>query len=105
MWVKKASEKRTTDDVSKALRMTSKPGPAVCSGMSLGVTCLLPRWCPAWRWRELGSGSGAERGNLSPRYDGRSLGVMPPGREREDSKWLEPRGAEYRCGAQGRTVS
>ena len=33
-------------------------------GMSLGATCLLPRRCPASRWRELGSGSGAERGNL-----------------------------------------
>ncbi len=31
------------------------------------MTCLLPRWRPAYRWRELGSGSDVERGNLSPR--------------------------------------
>ena len=34
--------------------------------MSLAVTCLLARRCPALRWRELGSGSGMERGNLAP---------------------------------------
>jgi hypothetical protein len=37
-----------------------------CPGMSLVVTCLLTRRCPAWRWRELGAGSGAERENLAP---------------------------------------
>ena len=46
---------------------SSKPRRVVTSGSSLGETCPLPRWCPAWRWRELGSGSGAKRGNLSPR--------------------------------------
>ena len=35
-------------------------------GMSLAGACLLARWCPAWRWRELGPGSGVERGNLRP---------------------------------------
>ena len=43
-----------------------KTGGNRCPGMSLVATCLLTRWCPAWRWRELGSGSGAERGNLAP---------------------------------------
>jgi hypothetical protein len=92
---REGERKRTTDDVSKLFLVTSKPGSSVCSGMSLGGACLLPRWCPACRWRELGPGSGVERGNLSPRYDGRSLGVMPPGRERERSKWWKPRGVEY----------
>lgn len=38
-----------------------------CLGISPGVTCLPTGCCPAWRWRELGSGSGMERGNL--RFD------------------------------------
>ena len=42
-----------------------KTGESRCPGRSLVDTCLLTRWCPAWRWRELGSGSGAERGNLA----------------------------------------
>jgi hypothetical protein len=32
---------------------TSKPGHLICSGMSLAVTHLLARWCPAYRRREL----------------------------------------------------
>ena len=32
--------------------------------MSLGATCLLPRWRPAWRRRDLDLGSCVERGNL-----------------------------------------
>ncbi len=43
-----------------------KTGECRCPGMSLVDTCLLTRWCPAWRCRELGPGSGAERGNLAP---------------------------------------
>jgi len=46
-----------------------KTGGSRCPGMSLEVTCLLTRWCPAWRWRELGAGSGMERGNLAPDTD------------------------------------
>jgi len=66
--------------------------------------CLLswPGGGPAQRWRELGSGSGAERGNPSPRYV--RSGVGPVG-EREDPKQLKLRGAEYRCVAGGRTAS
>lgn len=41
------------------------------SGMSLGCTCLLPIRRPALRRRDLGSGSRAERGNLSLRCEGR----------------------------------
>src|SRR6266545_5143742 len=55
-----------------------KTGGSRCPGMSLVDTCLLTRWCPAWRWRELGSGSGAERGNLAPDTVGRSLDRFGP---------------------------
>jgi hypothetical protein len=50
--------------------MRSKPGLLGWSGMSLGDTRVLPRWSPAWRWRELGPGFGVERVNLSFRADG-----------------------------------
>jgi hypothetical protein len=93
--------KRTVDDVSKVYRWHRNRGMITFLGMSLGETCLLPRWCPAWRRRELGLGSGVERGNLSPRCGGREGGG---GRDREDPKQQELRGAEYRCGARGRTV-
>jgi len=77
------------------------------SGISSGVTCLLPERCPAWRRRELGLGADTKRGNLSPRYVAAvHLGFYShPVAEREDPKGREPRGAEYRCGARGRTVS
>ena len=47
-------------EASKANQMTSKPGSGLCSGMSLGVTRLLPRWCPACRQHESGPGSRME---------------------------------------------
>ena len=47
-------------EASKANQMTSKPGFGLCSGMSLGVTRLLPRWCPAYRQHESGPGSRTE---------------------------------------------
>jgi len=61
-----------------------KTGESRCSGMSLVGTCLLTRWCPASRWREFGSGSGTERGNLLPDTGPAvRLGEKPPGwRER-----------------------
>lgn len=62
--------------------------------MSLGDTCLLPRWCPARSWRESGPGSGMERGNLRPDTDDRSLDSWSPGRESETSKRQNPQGAE-----------
>lgn len=46
---------------------------------SLAATCLVARRCPALRWRELGSGSGTERGNLAPdTAPGVQLGITPP---------------------------
>jgi hypothetical protein len=52
--------KRTVSDVSKLIQLTSKPGSAPHPGMSLGVTRLLPRWCPAYRQHEPDPGSRME---------------------------------------------
>ena len=72
-----------------------KTGESRCSGISLVSTCLLARRCPALRWRELGSGSGAELGNLAP-IPIRPFNWVesPPVGESEDPKWQKPRGAE-----------
>ena len=64
MWVKKANVSEPLMTCRNAID-DIKTGVSQTSGMSLGGACLLPRWCPAWRWRELGLGSGVERGNLS----------------------------------------
>ena len=50
---------------------------------SQGVACVLPWWCPVYRWRELVVGAGVEQENLSLRYRlGRLVGlVQPPGRQ------------------------
>jgi hypothetical protein len=66
-----------------------KTGESCCSGMSLGVTCLPTRRCPALRWRELGAGSGAERGNLAPNTVRPFNWALPPGRRER-----EPQAAE-----------
>ena len=74
-------------------------GECRCSGMSAGDTCLLPVRRPVWRWRELGSGSCVERGNLRP--------DTAAGQCRSQEGALQQqqlRGAEYRCGTQGRTA-
>jgi hypothetical protein len=59
--VDQEGERERTAEVSK-VQMASKPGADLVSGMSLGDTCLPPRWCPACRWRELGLGFCMERG-------------------------------------------
>ena len=74
-------------------------GEGRCLGMSAGDTCILPARRPVWRWRELGSGSCAERGNLRP-----DTGPAAAGLKREHSKQRQLQGAEYRCGTQGRTA-
>src|SRR5215475_8088630 len=63
---KKVSAERTTASVENVLQMVSKVGARFSSTNSRGVTCLLPRRHPAYRWHELGLGSVVERGN-SPR--------------------------------------
>jgi hypothetical protein len=55
------------------------------SGMSLVGACLLTRRCPALRWREPDSGSGAERVNLAlDTGPAVQLGDEPPGRRERD---------------------
>ena len=54
-------------EASKANQVTSKPGSGLCSGMSLGVTRLLPRRCPACRQHESGPGSRTE--HVKARFD------------------------------------
>lgn len=49
-----------------------KTGEGGCSGISVGVTCLLPARRPALRRRESSSGSCMEAGNLSSRCKGRN---------------------------------
>lgn len=49
-----------------------------------GATCLLPRWSPERRGRELGTGTGAERGNLHSIPRASRNGLCPPGPKRED---------------------
>jgi retron-type reverse transcriptase len=67
-----------------------KTGESRCPGMSLVVTCLPTRWCPAWRRRELGSGSGAERVNLAPDTDPAvHLTMWSPGRRERDPQVAE----------------
>ena len=68
-------------EASKRIQMTSKPGSRLHPGMSLGVTRLLPRWCPAYRQHELGLGSRVEPVKACPDT---AAGVT--GGERETSK-------------------
>ena len=84
-------------DVSKLSQMRSEPGPQDLLGMSLGETRLLPRWSPAYRQHEPGSGSRMERVKARP-----DTAVISSG-EREDSNRRNPGGAEYRCGTRWRT--
>jgi retron-type reverse transcriptase len=82
---------RANHSVTRRKRIDDiRTGECRCSGMSLVETCLLTRWCPALRWRELGSGSGAERGNL-PSDTGPAvhLTVWSPGRRERDPQAAE----------------
>ena len=75
--------------------------------LSQEAACVLAWRCPVYRWRELVAGAGMEQENLSSRYRRPvEMGdVGPLVGEREDPKRQKPRGAEYRCEAQGRTGS
>ena len=64
MWVKKANVSELLMTCRNGIK-TSEPGSSQTPGMSLAGACRLARWCPAWRWRELGLGFGVERVNLS----------------------------------------
>ncbi len=61
--------------------MTLKPGSCLHPGINLGVTRLLPRWCPAYRQHELGPGSRVEPVKACPDTVASLMGV-----ERETSK-------------------
>ena len=75
--------------------------------MSLEGARLLARRCPHRSALELPGSIGVERVNLSSRAHERPVAqVMARGRAwKGDPQVAEPRGAEYRCVAQGRTVS
>ena len=67
MTAEKTNESEPLDDVSKAWTGDVKIGGFVVSPrVAQETTCLLLGWRPALRWRELGRGSFAERGNLHP---------------------------------------
>jgi len=53
-------------DVSKANETTSEPEAGLYSGMNLGDSRLLPRWCPAYRQHEPGPGSRLEHVKARP---------------------------------------
>ena len=44
--------KRTSDDASKQISTTSKPGSSACSGISVEDTYLLTTRCPVFRRRD-----------------------------------------------------
>jgi len=77
----------------------SEPGGDPSSGISSGDALIRPERHPACRRREARSGFRTERENL--------CSVTPPvftgRREGTSCKRLQPRGREYRRGAQGRS--
>ena len=103
VWTKKASASDPLMTCRNSLLMTSKPGLSRRPGMSLVGACLLARRCPAWRWRELGLGSGVERGNLSSRARGRPVERLWPAvvRGRESPKRLIREGLSTDAGHRG----
>src|SRR5450756_2072969 len=52
--IRKANASESLMKCRKTQYVTSKPGRTSSPGMSLAVTRLLARWCPAWRRREPG---------------------------------------------------
>jgi hypothetical protein len=78
--------------------MTSKPGAGFDLGMSQAGACLLVWRCPAYRWRELGSGFGMERENPSP---GTVFGGLSPVAKGRVSSSEELRETEYRSPGRG----
>ncbi len=89
VWVGEMSDGRESSavDVSKSVKLMSKPGLRLGSGTSLGVTRLLPRRHPAYRQHEPDQGSSMERVKAYPETAaGRSAarGRAPSGRIREE---------------------
>ena len=89
VWVGKMSDGRKSSavDVSKAGKMTSKPGLLLRPGMSLGGTRLLPRRRPAYRQHEPDRGASMERVKACPdmaAVPSAARGRSPSGRIREE---------------------
>lgn len=100
MWTKKTSASEPPLKRRK-FQMASELRADLVFGISLGDTCLLPRRCPACRWRELGPGFCSERGNLSSR----NVPAFWVGREGALQAVKSREGLSTGYGAQGRTVS
>ena len=90
VWVGEMSDGRDVSsavDVSKCVRMMSKPGSRICSGISLGGARLLPRRRPAYRQHEPDRGASMERVKVHPETAAEGLvarGRTPSGRIREE---------------------
>jgi hypothetical protein len=69
--------KRTSDDASKRLPVTSKPESHYCSGKSVAETYLLAMRCPVYRRRDFHSGSFTELENLFGDAKGKSTSGEP----------------------------
>ena len=52
---------------NQGLWVSLEQGHAFERAWSQGAACLLPWWCPVYRWRELVAGTGMEQENLSSR--------------------------------------
>ena len=89
VWVEKMSDGRKPSAVyvSKHHQSTSKPGPLVRPGMSLGGTRLLPGRRPAYRQHDLDRGASMERVKACPdtaAVPSVARGRPPSGRIREE---------------------
>jgi hypothetical protein len=122
VWVGEMSDGRESSavDVSKSVKLMSKPGLRLGSGTSLGVTRLLPRRHPAYRQHEPDRGSSMERVKVRPETAAGRLaarGRAPSGRTCEEQSTVAGRAgglarssceaAAYRSGggAKGRGCS
>jgi hypothetical protein len=96
VWVEKMSDGRKPSAVyvSKHHQSTSKPGPLVRSGMSLGDTRLLPGRRPAYRQHDLDRGASMERVKACPdtaAVPSVARGRSPSGRIREEQSTVAGR--------------
>jgi hypothetical protein len=64
VWIKETNAREPLKTCRTLLDDVETEGWDVQSGYVWEATCVLPRWHPAWRRRELDLGSWVERGNL-----------------------------------------
>jgi hypothetical protein len=81
--IERGERKRTAIEVSKSDQTMSKPGADPSSGISLGDALRLPKRHPAYRRREVQSGSCTERENLAG--DAKGKGASGYNREAEST--------------------